>query len=77
MDLGIVTHDGGIKTERFHAPLQISLPVGTAQRQPFTQRGFIDLNNANARGFQVCHFVTQRKSNLFGDGFTADVFARE
>lgn len=34
-------------------------------------------DDANSCGFQVRHFITQRQRNLFGDGFTADIFTRE
>ncbi len=77
VDLGVVLRHRGVDAERFHAPLQISIPVAAAQRQTFAQRRFVNLDDANARRFQIRHFITQCQGDLFGDGFTGHVFTRE
>ena len=77
VDLGIIPRHRGIDPEGFHAPLQISIPVATLERQSFTQRRLINLDDTDTGRLQIRHFVTQRQRNLFGDGFATDVFTRE
>ncbi len=77
MDLGIVPRHRGIELKRLHRPIEIFPPFGLAQRQTFPQRRLIDLNDADARLFQIRHFVAQRQGDLPGDGFAADVLAGE
>lgn len=58
-------------------PGEIRVPVAALERQPFTQRRFVNLDDADARGFEIRHFITQRQRNLFGDSFARDILTRE
>lgn len=53
VDLRFVSHAVGGDAERFHRPAQIVGPLRFAQWQAFAQRGFVDLDHANAGLFQV------------------------
>ncbi|MOA35919.1 hypothetical protein D3C78_1574140 [compost metagenome] len=77
VDLRVVLCHRGVDTEGLHAPLQVSIPVTTAQRQAFAQGRFVNLDDADACGFEIRHFVTQRQRNLLSDGFPRHIFTRE
>ncbi len=77
VDLRVILRHCGVDAECFHTPLQIGIPVATTQRKPFAQGRFINLDDANARCFQIRHFITQRQRNLLRDRFAADVLTRE
>ena len=57
VNLGTVTHAGRCQPESVHGPLQVPGPIGAPQRQPFTQGGLIDLDDADAGGLEVDHLV--------------------
>ncbi|MNP82566.1 hypothetical protein D3C76_1812440 [compost metagenome] len=77
MDLRFVLRHRGVDTEGLDTPFQIRRPVATTQRQTFTQRRFINLDDANTGGFQIGDFVTKCQRNLLSDGFAGHIFARE
>ncbi len=77
VDLRLVAYATGRETKCIDGPCQIGFPVRTAEREAFTQGGFVNLNNANARRFEVEYFVTQGKANLLGGFATWLVIADE
>ena len=70
VDLSLVLHAGGRKTKSIDGPTQIFLPFPFAQRKSFANRGFINLNDANAGSFQIDGFFADCQRDLLG-GLTA------
>ncbi|MNS62800.1 hypothetical protein D3C72_958760 [compost metagenome] len=64
MDLRLVAHAGRRQAEAIHRPVQVGLPIGTAQRQAFADGRLVDLDDADAGRFQVHHFVAQGQRQL-------------
>ena len=58
---------GGREPEAFHRPVEIGFPIAPAQRQPFADRRLVDLDDADAGGFQVRDLVAQRERDLAAD----------
>ncbi len=66
VDLGAVHYRARAQTEGAHRPVEIGLVILFAQGQTFTDRRFVDLDDLDAGGFQVCHLVANGKANLQG-----------
>ncbi|MNM75769.1 hypothetical protein D3C81_875650 [compost metagenome] len=64
VDLRRIGHAAGTDAERIHRPVQIRLPLGTTQRQPLAKCGLVDLDGADAGGFQVTDFIAQGQRDL-------------
>ena len=78
MDLRIRCNGRVDQTEGRNGPIQIILiPVAAAERQLFTQGGFIDLDNLNAGSFQVQNFVLNGQGNLQGRVLDGNIFPWE
>src|SRR6267378_731854 len=70
VNLGPVPHSRRRQPERVHRPLLVGRPIGPAQGQAFAQRRFVDLDHADARGFEIDDLVADRQRDLLG-GFRA------
>ena len=68
VNLRVVGHTTGREAEGARGPCQIIAPGFAAQRQAFADGGFINLDDANASGFQVADFIAYGKRDLFGGG---------
>ena len=64
VNLGVVVHAHGGQAEAIHCPVQILCPLSLAQRQAFTQCGFVNLDYLDAGRFQVLHFIAQGQGDL-------------
>ena len=67
VDLRLVLYARGREAEALHRPIEIGLPFGLAERQPFADRRLVDLDDADAGGLQVRHLVAQRERDLAAD----------
>ena len=70
--------DGGVhQTEGRNGPVEVlDVPVGLAQRQLLTQGGLIDLDDLDAGGLEIEHFVADGEGELLGLLLVGDVLAR-
>src|SRR6267378_7552917 len=57
VNLGPVTHPRRRQPEGVDGPLEVGRPIGAPQRQPFAQCRLVDLDHADARRFEIDHFV--------------------
>ena len=64
VDLRLVAHAGRSQAEGVHRPLQIRGPVRAAQRQPLAQRRLVDLNQPDARRFEIDRLVADAQGDL-------------
>ncbi len=64
VDLRLVAHAAGTQTERLDRPVQIVLPLRATQRQALAERRLVDLDDADAGGFQIADLVTDRQRQL-------------
>ena len=64
VDLGFIRHAVGADSESEDGPVQISLPLVFFQRQAFTQRRFVNLDDAETGFFEVKHFVADGERDL-------------
>ena len=63
--------------ETGHGPEQIVSPVGAAQRQAFAERGFVDLDHGDARGFQVGDLIPDGQGDLAAHHLPRQIVAHE
>ena len=70
--------DRGVhQSECRNGPVEVLLvPVGLPERQLFAQGGLVDLDDLDASGFEVKHFVADGESQLLGLLLVGDVLAR-
>ena len=64
VDLGFIRHTVGADAEGEDGPIQIGLPLVFFQRQAFTQRRFVNLDDAKTGFFEVEHFVADSERDL-------------
>ncbi len=64
VDLRLVAHATGAQTKRLDRPVQIVLPLRATQRQALAESRLIDLDDADAGGFQVADLVADRQRQL-------------
>src|SRR6266446_1195074 len=77
VNLRTVTHSGGRQPEGVHGPLQVRRPIGAPQGQPFAQGGLVDLDDADAGGFEIDHLVPDGQRQLLRCFRTRLVVAHE
>lgn len=66
VDLGGVRDAGGGQPESPYRPTQVLGLVGATQRQQFTQRRLVDLDDRDAGGLQIHGLVANRQRHLVG-----------
>ncbi len=64
MDLGFIGRHASGDSETFDRPIQVLPPLGLAQGQAFAQRRFVDLDHADAGGFEIAHLIAQCQRDL-------------
>ena len=64
VDLRFVAHATGGDAKARNRPVQIRLPLLAAQRQALAQGGFVDLDHADARFFQIKRFGANGQRQL-------------
>ena len=77
VNLSVIFHATGAKTERIDRPIQIGGPVGLSQRKPFTDGRLINLDGRDPHSFQADNFVTDGQGDLAGRDFSRLIVADE
>ena len=77
VDLGGVLHPVGGQAEGPDGPVQIGLPLAPPERQPFAQRGLVDLDDGDPGPLQVQHFIADGQRQLPAGQGTGLIIADE
>ena len=77
MDLRLRGDVGTDQAEGTHRPVEVLGAVPAAQGQQFSQRRFVDLDDADARRFEIRNLIGQRQTDLVGGDPQVDIVADE